>query len=60
MRNQRVEASSTPASIYYLPRDLILDQKEFGPKFNISMIINGNAIDGKKIFIGIWHMKDIV
>jgi hypothetical protein len=45
MWDQWVEASSKLASMNYLLRNLILYQKEFWPKFDISMIIKCNAIN---------------
>jgi hypothetical protein len=58
-RNQRVKASNTPSSMNDFPGDLILNQKEEGVKLDKNTIIESESMDRKKIFGGMWNMKNI-
>ena len=58
LRNQRVEPSNTSTSIENFPRGLIRDQKEIRMKLEKNMIVNGNSMNGEKIFMSTRDMQD--
>ena len=58
LRNQRVEPSNTSTSIKNFLRCLIVDQKEIRMKLEKNMIVNGNSMNGEKIFMSTRNMQD--
>jgi hypothetical protein len=59
MRLQGVEAFFTWTSEECPPRCLLLDKKMVWLKFKKCIIISCKMINRKKIFVGMWDMKNI-
>jgi hypothetical protein len=56
---QQVQAILAPASKKNFLRFLALDKKESRMKFHECIIIRCKFMNGHKILIGLWHMKNI-
>ena len=58
-RLQRVESSSTSASVKNSPRPLFLNQEMIRMKFKVNIIVFGKAIDRTQTFVCLRNVKDV-
>ena len=59
-RPQWIEPPFTSASVEGGPRHLILDKKMVGMKLKKNIIVFCKTIDGAKVLISLWDMKNVM